>query len=132
MGKVIWLSSVLSFVGQNVTLMWNTTNNKPIKSAIFGISHEGLADPQFINVNTLTGKVHYNPKMCEAYAGRMDFVGELASGLAWFRIKNLQLNDTNEYLARITVDVDKVKSYTVRLTVRQPKVIQVQHGKHSI
>lgn len=112
--------------------MWNTTSRSAIKSAIFGLSKEGMADPQFINVNMLTGKVHYNPNINKTYYGRVDFVGNLTAGWAWFIIKNLQVNDTNEYLARITVDVDTVKSYTVKLQVRKSNELQDQKGKHTV
>ncbi|XP_031560036.1 uncharacterized protein LOC116296189 [Actinia tenebrosa] len=124
--NILWLPSVEGFVGDNVTLMWNSTNNRSIKSAVFGLSKQGMADPQFINVNTLTGKVHHNFNISKAYAWRVDFVGNLVAGRAWFIIKNLQLNDTNEYLARITIDVDTVRSYTVKLNVRQTNNSQRQ------
>jgi hypothetical protein len=114
-------SYIRRFVGEDALLMWNTTNHSIIRSAIFGLSKDGMPDPQFINVNTLTGKVNYNPKMPRRYYGRVEFIGKLTAGHAWFIISNLQINDSNEYIARITVDASTVKSHIVRLVVLEAR-----------
>jgi hypothetical protein len=51
------------------------------------------------------------------YTGRVDFTGNLADGHAWFVIKNLDVNDTNEYIAIISDHVSRVLPYPVHLQV---------------
>ena len=105
-------------MGGDVIFKWNTTNGTEILSAVWGIRQGDTPDPQFINVNALTG----NPiisDLPQQYNGRVDFVGNLTQGHAWFVIRNLNMNDTNDYIARISEDdVSKLRSYPVRLIVK--------------
>ncbi|XP_031574438.1 uncharacterized protein LOC116308193 [Actinia tenebrosa] len=56
-----------------------------------------------------------------SYAGRVSFVGDLSKGQAWFKITNLNINDTNQYMARIAIqDASDYKYVPVQLTVIQP------------
>lgn len=110
-------------MGENAVFMWNTTDGKRILSAIWGLRNGEMADPQFINVNALqltAGKVHFNTNLTQQYVGRIDFIGNLTAGHAWFILKNLNINDTNEYIARISdiSDVSGVLSYPVHLIVK--------------
>ncbi|XP_031555140.1 uncharacterized protein LOC116292040, partial [Actinia tenebrosa] len=38
-----------------------------------------------------------------SYAGRVSFVGDMSKGQAWLKITNLNINDTNQYMALITL-----------------------------
>ncbi|XP_031555118.1 uncharacterized protein LOC116292027 [Actinia tenebrosa] len=77
-----------------------------------------MADPQFINMNTINGKT-ISPSLPKPYTGRVDFVGNLSQGHAWFVIKNLTSNDTDVYIARISYgDVSELQSYSVELSVK--------------
>ncbi|XP_031551361.1 uncharacterized protein LOC116288681 [Actinia tenebrosa] len=105
-------------VGNDVIFKWNTTDGREILSAVWGLGNGQMADPQFINVNTKTGKT-ISPSLPKPYTGRVDFVGNLSQGHAWFVIKNLTSNDTAEYIARISDgDVSELHSYSVELSVK--------------
>ncbi|XP_031553184.1 uncharacterized protein LOC116290324 isoform X1 [Actinia tenebrosa] len=97
--------------------MWNTTDQKEILAVSWGIRKGNIPDPQFISVNGYHGRVTKNKDIGDTLKRRVEFIGNLKIGRAWFVLKNLTVNDTNEYIASISDDVSYDIPYYVRLTV---------------
>jgi hypothetical protein len=105
-------------VGDDAFFNWTTRDGKTMFSASWGIQKGNVADPQFINTNVYTKVVNFNKNIDAKYKYRLLFVGNLSAGHAWFMIKNLSTNDTNEYIASIRDDESGYVSYTVHLVVK--------------
>ena len=99
--------------------MWNTTNQGQILSVSWGIRKGNIANPQFINV--YDNEVDKNEDLEEAFRNRTEFIGDLNKGRAWFKLKNLTVNDTNEYIASISEDTTRDLPYYVRLEVKEKR-----------
>jgi hypothetical protein len=111
-------------VGEDAKFMWNTTDGKSILTVTLGLFKDGVPDPQFINVNSLTGRViiTYNQNLSQLnYVGRVKFIGNLKEGHAWFILMDLILNDTNKYVARIGNGDHEVLLKSVELHVKEKK-----------
>ncbi|XP_031552313.1 uncharacterized protein LOC116289506 isoform X2 [Actinia tenebrosa] len=106
-------------IGEDASFMWNTTDQKEILSARWGIRKGSIPDPQFISVNGCNGKVHLNKDIDATLKKRVEFIGNLTIGRAWFVLKNLTVNDTNEYIASISDDVSRFLPYPVRVMVAE-------------
>ena len=89
--EIVGPSHKLLVTGENAILMWNTTDGKRILSATWGLRNGNIADPQFINVNAMTGLVRFNAKMDPRYDGRVDFIGDIKQGHAWFVLSNVTI-----------------------------------------
>ncbi|XP_031555416.1 uncharacterized protein LOC116292276 [Actinia tenebrosa] len=99
--------------------MWNTTDQKEILAVSWGIRKGNIPDPQFISVNGYNGRVYINENIGDTLKRRVEFLGNLTIGRAWFVLKNLTVNDTNEYIASISDDVSRVLPYYAHLMVAE-------------
>ncbi|XP_031555282.1 uncharacterized protein LOC116292159 [Actinia tenebrosa] len=108
--------------------MWNTTDRKEILSVSWGIRKGNIPDPQFISVNGYHRRVTKNKDIGETLKRRVGFIGNLTMGRAWFVLKNLIVNDTNEYIASISDDVSRVLPYYVRLNVTEKEKVTTTEG----
>ncbi|XP_031564764.1 uncharacterized protein LOC116300126 isoform X3 [Actinia tenebrosa] len=87
-------------VGQDVVFMINST---AMSEATWGVRDGDSNDlnPRLYRVFN-PGSAFPDTKInSTSYAGRVSFVGDLTKGQAWFKITNLNINDTNQYNARI-------------------------------
>ena len=91
---VIGPTNLYSNVGQNAYFLWNTTGNH-ILATTWGL-HSQRVKLVLITVNFIT---HYSS--ASRYKGRVEYIGNLSLGHAWFILKNLNVDDTNEYVAQI-------------------------------
>jgi hypothetical protein len=107
------------YEGENALFLWNTTDNKKIMLVGWGLRKGNHAYPWFISVNSYDRKVNFNLDMDPRYIGRVKFIGNLTVGHAWFVITNLNINDTNEYIASISDNAKRVIPYPVRLEVKE-------------
>lgn len=112
--------SLTAFRTESVIFKWNTTDGTGLEEAKWGVYRRFENDifPHFITAskNGLT----YNPSLNNGlrwYKGRVFFVGNMTKGQAWFKITNLELNDTQEYGARIMESNFKTTKFPVQLTV---------------
>ncbi|XP_031552656.1 uncharacterized protein LOC116289860 [Actinia tenebrosa] len=111
-------------VGQDVVFMINSTvmseatwgvrdgdTNADLNPRLYRVFNPGGAFPD-TKINSTT------------YAGRVSFVGELTKGQAWFKITNLNINDTNQYMARVILQGESSYRFSsaTRLNVIQTVV----------
>ena len=101
--------------------MWNTTDQRKILSVRWGIRKGNIAEPWYISVNVYNNKVNKDEYLEEAFRNRIEFIGDLKKGRAWFKLKNLTVNDTNEYIASISDNVTRDMPYYVRLEVKEKR-----------
>ena len=115
--------NLIKNVGQDVVFMFNTTNNNRISSSTWGLlGSDGVTIiPQFIYISKrIGGPILSNDLDSTAvgYKGRVSWVGNLKAGHAWYKITNLTLQDTNQYVTAIREQgQDEVSTHSVHLTV---------------
>ena len=102
---VIGPTNLYGNVGQNAYFLWNTTGNNIIVTT-WGLYDSSLqaAKPSFISVDFRTSVPEYSIDLdstASRYKGRVEYIGSLSLGRAWFILKNLNVDDTNEYVAEI-------------------------------
>ncbi|XP_031564767.1 uncharacterized protein LOC116300128 isoform X2 [Actinia tenebrosa] len=107
-------------VGQDVVFMFNATNIEVVNWGIRDGNTNNLKQG-LINYNIADG-IQLDKKInSTSYAGRVSFVGDMSKGQAWFKITNLNINDTNQYMALIaTQGASAPQPVPVQLTVTQP------------
>ncbi|XP_031556677.1 uncharacterized protein LOC116293394 [Actinia tenebrosa] len=110
---------IKGYIGEDASFMWNTTDQKKILSASWGIRKGTIPDPQFISVNSYNGRMTKNKDIGDTLKRRVEFLGNLTIGRAWFVLKNLTINDTNEYIASISDDESSDLPHYVRLVVAE-------------
>jgi hypothetical protein len=116
-------NSITRNVGQDALFLWNTTNGNTILAAKWGLfKTKGAApDPQFIQTDVLSNAPSFGSALdstASSYKGRVDFIGNLSAGHAWFKISNLIRSDTNQYVAGIREKgIGNYVYYTTDLTV---------------
>ncbi|XP_031555697.1 uncharacterized protein LOC116292496 isoform X2 [Actinia tenebrosa] len=108
-------------IGEDALFMWNTTDRKEILAVSWGIRKGNIPDPQFISVDGYHRRVTKNKDIGETLKRRVEFLGNLTMGRAWFVLKNLTVNDTNEYIASISDDESSDIPYCVRLNVTEKR-----------
>lgn len=110
-------------LGGEAKFFWNTTTGASILEAKWGLFDGSGVFPVFIIVNTKKpGVIQYNPSLntsqASRYRNRVDFIGNISAGQAWFVLTNLLANDTNEYAANIKESGVAFKLLRVKLTVK--------------
>ncbi|XP_031556086.1 uncharacterized protein LOC116292878, partial [Actinia tenebrosa] len=121
-------SDIEGSIGEDALFMWNTTEQNEILAVSWGIRKGNIPDPQFINTNKYDGKVNINEDIDAALKKRVEFIGNLTIGRAWFVLKNLTVNDTNEYIASISDELSSALPYYVRLMVRARSKVTPTEG----
>ncbi|XP_031569745.1 uncharacterized protein LOC116304193 [Actinia tenebrosa] len=87
-------------VGQDVVFIVNATNIVAVNWGIRDGNTNNLKQG-LINYNKADG-IQLDKKInSTSYAGRVSLVGDLSKGQAWFKITDLNINDTNQYMAQI-------------------------------
>ncbi|XP_031573318.1 uncharacterized protein LOC116307289 isoform X4 [Actinia tenebrosa] len=110
---------IICHVGDEALFNWTTDDGRIIYSANWGIKNGNHPDSQFINTNVFTTVVNYNKNMDPKYRPRVYFVGNLKMGRAWFKLKNVSLNDDLKYVANIRESKGGVLAYIVQLKVKK-------------
>ncbi|XP_031574436.1 uncharacterized protein LOC116308191 [Actinia tenebrosa] len=106
-------------VNKDVVFMFTTNTSTNITEAVWGIRDGDTSNFKLvlIAVDRFSEQIRYNA----GYDGRVSFVGDLSKGQAWFKITNLNINDTNQYTARIILQgTSSYKFSVIRLNVIQP------------
>ncbi|XP_031555136.1 uncharacterized protein LOC116292038 isoform X2 [Actinia tenebrosa] len=109
-------------VGQDVVFVVNST---AMSEATWGVRLGDTNDLKitFDRVFNPGGAFPDTKINSTSYAGRVSFVGDLTKGQAWFKITNLNINDTNNYMAKIRVRGTSFYKYIpAQLTVIKPPV----------
>ncbi|XP_031555093.1 protein turtle homolog B-like [Actinia tenebrosa] len=87
--------------------MWNVTNDIHFPYfVLWGLLNAGLDfQARFIHIGFIGKPTFYDDLNSHAsrYKRRVDFVGDLRDGHAWFKLSNLTLNDTGRYGAKLEV-----------------------------
>lgn len=105
--------------------MWNITNGRIIEVR-FGLLQDGLMKPQLAYMSDGYGPVFGIDSDADVsrYKGRLSFVGDLSKGHAWFKIANLNIQDTNQYVAAIQeLGTDTFITSSTALTVKGKYII---------
>ena len=107
-------------IGQDVVFMSNITNILVFKWGIRDGNTDGLIQGFIRYDKGIIDAIIMDEKLnSSSYAGRVSFVGDLTKGHAWFKITNLNINDTNQYMANIYIAAG-YQYFPVKLTVVQP------------
>lgn len=98
--------------------MWNSTNRHRILEAKWGLLSDGLVNPQFIYVDISNNPIISTDldRTAPRYKGRVHWVGDISEGHVWFKLTNLTLNDTNQYVAGIVEERKPSIIYSTKLT----------------
>ncbi|XP_031569747.1 uncharacterized protein LOC116304196 [Actinia tenebrosa] len=121
--KVLSISSPSQLtreVGQDVVFMINST---AMSEATWGVrdGDTNYLNPRLYRVLSSFGEFPDTKINSTSYAGRVSFVGNLSKGHAWFKISNLNISDTNQYMALIMLQGEKSYRYiATKLDVIQP------------
>jgi hypothetical protein len=129
--EILSPKNLTQYAGEDVKIMFNTTLGNFILAANLGLEGDReCPDPKFITVIIANQSVTANQSVAcssdlnvskaASYKGRVNSIGNLTKGQAWFEITNLTMNDTNRYLACIREDSsEKYKPFSFNLTVTQ-------------
>ncbi|XP_031552619.1 uncharacterized protein LOC116289829 [Actinia tenebrosa] len=113
-------ASITREEGEDAVFMFNT--NTSILEAAWGI-RDGDTNNHKLVLMTVDKRFGAHTTSNADYAGRVYFVGDLSKGQAWFKITNLNINDTNNYMAKIRVHGTSFYKYIpAQLTVIKPPV----------
>ncbi|XP_031552746.1 uncharacterized protein LOC116289936 [Actinia tenebrosa] len=83
--------------GEDAVFMFNT--NTSILDVSWGIRDGNTSRFKLVLIAKDTSSEKLTPNA--DYAERVSFVGNLTKGQAWFKITNLNIHDTNQYMAEI-------------------------------
>ncbi|XP_031572391.1 uncharacterized protein LOC116306463 isoform X2 [Actinia tenebrosa] len=122
-GNILHPKEIVVETGENAIFNFSTKNGNPILAAQFGLKGEGeYLKAKFIIVTQLHGiecGKDFNSSEGYRYRNRIFFVGNITAGRAWFKITNVEENDTNTYQVGVRENTDVYKMYTVKLVVKR-------------
>jgi hypothetical protein len=108
--------------GSTAEMNFTDTDGTPIRWCVFGMS-----DPASLNPNPRFMTVESGPfKVINGtlYDSRVSFIGNLTVGKAWFRIANVNVNDSNTYKLRCVLVAGGFQYPTM--------VLEVLPGQYSV
>jgi hypothetical protein len=119
---------LFGYVGEHIDFKFTTNDGNSILSTNFGIKGGGVDDFK-IKLIVVTNKSRTQRISCgedldsprgASYKNRVQFIGNIREGRAWFRITSITMNDTNTYMAGIREDTDETSiMYNIKLLAKQ-------------
>lgn len=118
---IVNIQPITRNVGEFADFLWNASVT-PIVGSQWGlVDPSGYNAPKPLFISIVFGEnVSFSNDLdtvVKSYKNRVHFIGNLSIGRAWFRITDLNINDTNQYRATIQENLQPMLSFTVFLKV---------------